>query len=69
MKAKVSLYRNRKLIFSGNDKFYNVMFPVGQRIGFKMEFDKNYWKSANRIEIVLNIDSNFTHTNLIRIRR
>lgn len=69
LKASVSLYNNKKLIFTGNDKFYNVMFPVGQRIGFRMPFDKNYWKEANRILIVLYIDDNCTHSNFVRIRR
>ena len=69
LKASVSLYNNKKLIFTGNDKFYNVMFPVGQRIGFRMPFDKNYWKKANRMLIILDIDDNFTHSNFVRIRR
>ena len=69
LKASVSLYNNKKLIFTGNDKFYNVMFPVGQRIGFRMPFDKNYWKKANRMLIILDIDGNFTHSNFVRIRR
>ena len=72
MKVNYSLYknnRNRNSIFSGNDNFYNISFPSGQRIGFKIQFDKNYWNNANRLEIVLNLDDNLIWTNNINISK
>ena len=69
LNAELSLYKNKKLIFTGNDSFYDIKFPLGQRIGFKMSFDKNYWKEANRLEVILSFDNNLTTTNNIDIRR
>ena len=72
MKVNYSLYknnRNKNSIFSGNDNFYNISFPSGQRIGFKIQFDKNYWNNANRLEIVLNLDDNLIWTNNINISK
>ena len=69
LKAALSLYKNKRLIFSGNDSFYNVNFPLGQRIGFKMPFDKRYWLEANNLEIVLYIDTNLTTTHYINISK
>ncbi|MEI0607392.1 hypothetical protein R4K48_10605 [Brachyspira pulli] len=68
LKASLSLYRNKKLIFTGDDSFYDVKFPLGQRIGFKMSFDQNYWHEANKLEVILNFDTNLTTTNNIDIR-
>ncbi|WP_157153586.1 hypothetical protein [Brachyspira murdochii] len=67
--ATLSLYKNKKLIFTGNDSFYDIRFPLGQRIGFKMSFDKNYWKEANNLEVILYLDNNLITTNNIDIRR
>ncbi|MDO6993682.1 hypothetical protein Q5M87_06625 [Brachyspira innocens] len=69
LNASLSLYKNKKLIFTGNDSFYNIRFPLGQRIGFKMSFDKNYWKEANNLEVILYLDNNLITTNNIDIRR
>ena len=69
LKANLSLYKNRKLIFSGNDSFYNVNFPLGQRIGFQMPFDKSYWMEANNLQVVLYVDTNLTTTNYINISK
>ena len=69
LKANLSLYKNRKLIFSGNDSFYNVNFPLGQRIGFQMPFDKRYWMEANNLQVVLYVDTNLTTTNYINISK
>ncbi|WP_028330063.1 hypothetical protein [Brachyspira alvinipulli] len=69
LKANLSLYKNKKLIFSGNDSFYNVNFPLGQRIGFQMPFDKRYWMEANNLQVVLYIDTNLTTTNYINISK
>ncbi len=41
LNASYSLYRNRKLIFSGQNSFYNIRFPLGQRIGFNLNFPNN----------------------------
>ncbi|WP_304333623.1 hypothetical protein [Brachyspira innocens] len=69
LNASLSLYKNKKLIFTGNDSFYKIRFPLGQRIGFKMSFDKNYWKEANNLEVILYLDDNLITTNNIDIRR
>ncbi|WP_300366225.1 hypothetical protein [Brachyspira sp.] len=69
LKANYSLYRNRKLIFSGNNSFYNIRFPLGQRIGFNLKFDKDYWKYANKLRVILQFDDNLIKTNEIDIRK
>lgn len=69
LKVSFSLYKNKKLIFNGNDNFYNISFPAGQRIGFKIQLDKNYWDKSNKLEIVLNLDDNLIFTNNINISR
>lgn len=69
LKVNYSLYKNKKLVFNGNDNFYNISFPSGQRIGFKIQFDKTHWNNANKLEIVLNLDDNLVWTNNINISR
>ena len=69
LKVNYSLYKNKKLVFNENDNFYNISFPSGQRIGFKIQFDKNNWNNANKLEIVLNLDDNLIWTNNINISK
>ena len=69
LKVNYSLYKNKKLVFNGNNNFYNISFPSGQRIGFKIQFDKNHWNNANKLEIVLNLDDNLIWTNNINISK
>ncbi|MDA0035888.1 hypothetical protein OFR41_12315 [Brachyspira hyodysenteriae] len=69
LRSYFSLYKNRKLIFTGNRPFNNIRFPVGQRIGFNLSFDKNYWKEANKLEIILQFDNNLIKTNSINTRK
>ena len=64
-----SLYKNKKLVFKGNNNFYNISFPNEQRIGFKIQFDKNHWNNANKLEIILNLDDNLIFTNNINISK
>lgn len=67
LQAILSLYKNKNLIYKGKNNFYNIRFPLGQRIGFKTEFDKNYWLEANILQVVLYFDTNFSITNNINI--
>lgn len=69
LKVSFSLYKNKKLIFNGKDNFYNISFPTEQRIGFRIQLDKNYWDKSNKLEIVLNLDDNLIFTNNIDIRK
>ena len=69
LKVSFSLYKNKKLIFSGNNNFYNVSFPLEQRIGFKIQLDENHWDKSNRLEIILYLDNNSAFTNNINISR
>ncbi|WP_295162235.1 hypothetical protein [uncultured Brachyspira sp.] len=69
LNASFSLYKNKKLLFSGNNSFYNIRFPLGQRIGFKTHFDRNYWRQADKLEMVLYFDDNLIKTNNIDIRK
>lgn len=69
LRTSFSLYKYRKLIFSGDRSFNNIRFPVGQRIGFELNFDKNYWKEANKLEIILRFDNNLVKTNSINTKK
>lgn len=69
LKVNYSLYKNKKLVFKGNNNFYNISFPIGQRIGFKIQFEKIHWNNANRLEIILNLDDNLIWTNNINISK
>ena len=69
LKVLFSLYKNKKLVFNGNNNFYNISFPNEQRIGFKIQFDKNHWNNANKLEIILNLDDNLIFTNNINISK
>lgn len=69
LNACLSLFKRKKLIFNVEDTFYNIKFPLGQRIGFKMSFDKNYWIDADKLEIILSFDKDLTASNKIDIRK
>lgn len=69
LNSDYSLYRNKKLVYSGNNSFYNVRFPLKQRIGFNLKFDIDYWKKSNKLKIILQFDDNLIQTNEINITK
>lgn len=64
LKTTTSIYNYKKERYRGNNDFYNVKFPSGQRIGFKVPFDYNTFQKSNRVKVVINLDDSLVYTKV-----
>ncbi len=65
LKVNWDLYYYRKHLESGYDSYYNIIFPKGQRIGFKIPIDYSHWKKSTKLKIALTLDEENTIINNI----
>ena len=65
LKVNWDLYYYRKHLESGYDSYTDIVFPKGQRIGFRIPIDYSHWKKSTKLKISLALDEEITILNSI----